>query len=58
MLQLAMDALRHWATVYGVDGFRFDLGTVLGRDRDDRFDRRRARSSRPCARTRCSPTKS
>ena len=36
-LQLAMDALRHWATGYGVDGFRFDLGTVLGRDRDDRF---------------------
>jgi glycogen operon protein len=38
MLRLAMDALRHWATVYGVDGFRFDLATVLGRDRADRFD--------------------
>ena len=37
-LRLAMDALRHWAVVYGVDGFRFDLGTVLGRDRADRFD--------------------
>jgi glycogen operon protein len=38
MLQLAMDALRHWAVAYGVDGFRFDLGTVPGRDRQDRFD--------------------
>jgi isoamylase len=37
-LQLAMDALRHWAVAYGVDGFRFDLGAVLGRDRQDRFD--------------------
>ena len=37
-LRLAMDALRHWATAYGVDGFRFDLGAVLGRDSRDRFD--------------------
>mgnify|MGYP000969141202 CR=1 FL=1 len=28
--QLAMDALRHWASA-GIDGFRFDLATVLGR---------------------------
>ncbi|HYH45417.1 MAG TPA: alpha-amylase family glycosyl hydrolase, partial [Thermoanaerobaculia bacterium] len=38
MLRLAMDALRHWAIGYGIDGFRFDLGAVLGRDRQDRFD--------------------
>jgi isoamylase len=38
MLRLAMDALRHWALAYGIDGFRFDLGTVLGRGPDDRFD--------------------
>ena len=37
-LRLAMDALRHWATAYGVDGFRFDLGAVLGRDPRDHFD--------------------
>ena len=36
-LRLAMDALRHWAQAAGVDGFRFDLGTTLGR-RDDGFD--------------------
>ncbi len=32
-----MDALRAWAHYGGVDGFRFDLATVLGR-RDDGFD--------------------
>ena len=31
VLQLAMDALRHWADM-GVDGFRFDLAPALGRD--------------------------
>ena len=37
VLRLAMDVLRHWAAAAGVDGFRFDLGTTLGR-RDDGFD--------------------
>ncbi|MFO1049821.1 MAG: glycogen debranching protein GlgX [Geminicoccaceae bacterium] len=32
VLQLAMDALRHWAGL-GVDGFRFDLAPALGRVR-------------------------
>ncbi|MFO1316338.1 MAG: glycogen debranching protein GlgX [Burkholderiales bacterium] len=36
-LRLALDALRYWAQAAGVDGFRFDLGTTLGR-RDDGFD--------------------
>jgi isoamylase len=27
-----LDSLRYWVTEYGVDGFRFDLATVLGRD--------------------------
>ena len=36
VLRLAMDALRHYAAA-GVDGFRFDLATTLGR-RDDGFD--------------------
>jgi glycogen debranching enzyme len=29
--RLALDTLRYWASVAGVDGFRMDLGTVLGR---------------------------
>ena len=37
VLQLALDALRHWAGL-GVDGFRFDLATVLGRGADGAFD--------------------
>ena len=30
-LRLVMDALRHWALEAGVDGFRLDLATTLGR---------------------------
>ena len=36
-LRLAMDALRHWAEGAGVDGFRLDLATTLGR-RECGFD--------------------
>ena len=36
-LALVMDALRHWVLACGVDGFRFDLATTLGR-RDAGFD--------------------
>ena len=36
-LRLAMDALRHWALAAGIDGFRLDLATTLGR-RDAGFD--------------------
>ena len=32
VLQMVMDSLRFWATTYCVDGFRFDLGTTLGRE--------------------------
>jgi glycogen operon protein len=31
VLQMVMDSLRYWATEMKVDGFRFDLGTILGR---------------------------
>ena len=31
-LRLVMDSLRHWATEYHVDGFRFDLGVTLARE--------------------------
>jgi len=32
VMQLVMDSLRYWAGEMGVDGFRFDLATVMGRD--------------------------
>jgi glycogen debranching enzyme GlgX/4-alpha-glucanotransferase len=35
--RLAMDALRTWAELGGVDGFRFDLAATMGR-RDNGFD--------------------
>ncbi|MGB7370575.1 glycogen debranching protein GlgX [Erythrobacter sp.] len=31
VVQMVTDSLRYWATSFGIDGFRFDLGTVLGR---------------------------
>ncbi len=37
VIQMVADSLRYWATSFGVDGFRFDLGTVLGRT-DQGFD--------------------
>jgi glycogen operon protein len=36
VLQLAMDSLRFWAAL-GVDGFRFDLATTLGRTKEGAF---------------------
>ena len=30
--RLVLDSLRYWVTEMGVDGFRFDLATVLGRE--------------------------
>ncbi len=32
VMQLVMDSLRFWAGTMGVDGFRFDLATVMGRE--------------------------
>lgn len=32
VLRMVMDSLRYWVEVCHVDGFRFDLGTVLGRE--------------------------
>ncbi|MDR3475461.1 MAG: glycogen debranching protein GlgX [Devosia sp.] len=39
VLQLITDSLRYWATEMHVDGFRFDLGTILGREPSG-FDQR------------------
>ena len=36
VMQLVLDTLRFWAGL-GVDGFRFDLATTLGRDRQGEF---------------------
>jgi glycogen debranching enzyme len=31
MLSLVIDSLRHWVLQAGIDGFRFDLATIMGR---------------------------
>ncbi len=33
VLRLVTDSLRYWTTEMGVDGFRFDLGTILAREK-------------------------
>ena len=38
VIRLVCDAMRHWVTVFGVDGFRIDLASVLGRPRSGAFD--------------------
>jgi glycogen operon protein len=38
VIKMVMDCLRYWVSVMGVDGFRFDLATVLGREQHG-FDR-------------------
>jgi isoamylase len=38
VVRMVCDALRHWATDFGVDGFRIDLASVLGRPRAGPFD--------------------
>ncbi|GBU17539.1 MULTISPECIES: glycogen debranching protein GlgX [Methylobacterium] len=34
VMQLVLDSLRHWVSAYGIAGFRFDLASTLGRDRN------------------------
>ncbi|MGE7205690.1 glycogen debranching protein GlgX [Sphingomonas sp. NPDC019816] len=34
VIQMVADSLRYWATSFGIDGFRFDLGLTLGREAD------------------------
>jgi glycogen operon protein len=41
VLQMTMDSLRYWVEEMHVDGYRFDLAPVLGRE-DDGFSRRAA----------------
>ena len=42
VLQLVMDSLRYLVEKVGVDGFRFDLATSLGRDEATKFSARHA----------------
>jgi glycogen operon protein len=37
VIRLVMDSLRYWVEVMHVDGFRFDLASVLGRTEDGAF---------------------
>ncbi|WP_435156666.1 glycogen debranching protein GlgX [Amycolatopsis sacchari] len=39
VIRLVTDSLRYWATEMGVDGFRFDLASTLGRPHGGAFDR-------------------
>ena len=39
VVRLVMDSLRYWVETMGVDGFRFDLATTIGRN-ESGFDRR------------------
>ena len=38
VLRMIMDSMRYWVEVMHIDGFRFDLATILGRE-DHGFDR-------------------
>ena len=38
VIRLVMDSLRYWVEVMRVDGFRFDLASVLGRDDEGGFN--------------------
>jgi isoamylase len=40
VLRLVTDSLRYWTNEMGVDGFRFDLGTILARDEKNGFNER------------------
>ena len=39
VVRLVTDSLRYWTTELGVDGFRFDLASTLGRPNGGAFDR-------------------
>ena len=51
VLQMVTDSLRYWAQEMHVDGFRFDLATILAASRT--ASTRTAASSTPAGRIRC-----
>ncbi len=52
VLQMVTDSLRYWVCEMHVDGFRFDLGTILARETDG-FDEGARLPAIPACRTRC-----
>ena len=50
---MVTDSLRYWVTEMHVDGFRFDLGTILARERNG-FDQPERFPEGVLARIRCS----
>ena len=50
--RLILDSLRHWVSDMHVDGFRFDLASILARDEEGRPDR----VHRCCGTSRASPS--
>ena len=53
VIRLVMDSLRYWVEAMHVDGFRFDLASVLGRGDDGGIPVHGAVSSTPWPRIRC-----
>ena len=51
VLQLVMDSLRYWASDMRINGFRFDLATILGREPHGFEEEGRFLDA--CGRTRC-----
>ena len=54
VIQMVTDSLRYWVGETHVDGFRFDLGTILAREPNG-FDNQSAVSQSRAARIRCWP---
>ena len=52
VIQMVTDSLRYWASEMHVDGFRFDLGTILAREPDGFRNRERLSEGRS-GRIRC-----
>jgi glycogen operon protein len=38
VVELVLGSLRHWVRTYGIDGFRFDLASILGRGAEGHFN--------------------
>ncbi len=56
VIQMVADSLRYWVTETHVEGFRFDLGTILAREPNG-FDNQSG-FVKLAARIRCSPLRS
>ncbi len=52
VVQMVTDSLRYWASEMHIDGFRFDLGTILARE-DRTASTKRMVSCKAACRIRC-----